>query len=238
MLSLAILLTLSAAPEPAWTELLVEADAKKSPWKTVDKGWIYAADASLDTEKPARLKATGKGNVWVNGDTGRLKDLVTKEQYTDIEVSVEFMLGKNSNSGIKFHAVYEIQLRDTAAKTGELEGDDCGGIYPRAEAKPKYHHIDKGIGPKVNAAKPAGEWQTLEVQFRSPRVEDGKKVKNALIVVAKLNGKIIHENLELKHPTGHNYVRPEVAKGPFMLQADHGPTAFRNVKLRELPAAK
>lgn len=235
MTAFALTLLLAIPPEPAWTELLVQ--GKDSPWKAVDKGWVFAADAGLDAEKPARLKPKdGPGNVWVNGDTGRLKDLITKADYTDVEVHVEFLLGKNSNSGIKFHAVYEIQLRDTAAKSGPLTGDDCGGIYPRADLKPNYHHIDKGIGPKVNAAKPAGEWQTLDVTFRSPRLENGKKVKNAVVVLAKLNDKVIHENQELQHPTGNNYTKAEVEKGPFMLQSDHGPTAFRNVKIRELPA--
>ncbi|MGL4423773.1 MAG: 3-keto-disaccharide hydrolase, partial [Gemmataceae bacterium] len=129
--------------------------------------------------------------------------------------------------------VYEIQLRDTAEKKPPLNGDDCGGIYPRAEERPKYHHIDDGIGPKVNAAKPAGVWQTLDVRFRAPRFDPkGTKTENAKIVIAKLNGTIIHENVELKTPTGGNWKKKENASGPFMLQADHGPVAFRNVRVQ------
>jgi hypothetical protein len=224
-----------AATNDGWTDLLKSGPS--TPWKKVDPKWITATAVTLDPERPTRLKATpGDGPIWVNGETGRLPDLVTKQKYKDVEVHVEFLIAKNSNSGIKFHAVYEIQIIDhPGRKDSQLTGDDCGGIYPRAEMKPIYHHIDKGIPPKVNAAKPAGEWQTLDVVFRSPRFDDkGEKTENAKIVKALLNGRVVHEDQEMKTPTGTNWSMKEAPTGPFMLQADHGPTAFRNVRIREL----
>jgi hypothetical protein len=221
-----------------WIELL-EAGAD-SPWKTVDPKWVTATTVALAPDRPTRLKATpGDGPIWVNGD-GRLPDLITKQSFKDVEVHVEFLIAKRSNSGIKFHAVYEIQILDShGKKDADLTGDDCGGIYPRAELKPKYHHLDKGVPPKVNAARPAGEWQTLEVAYRSPRFNDkGEKTENAKIVKAVLNGKVIHENQELKTPTGSNWSKKETPDGPFMLQADPGPVAFRNVRIRELKDQK
>ena len=60
--------------------------------------------------------------------------------------------------------------------------------------KPKYHHIDKGIPPKTNAARPAGEWQTLDIIFQAPRFDSaGKKTGNARLVKVVLNGQVIHE---------------------------------------------
>ena len=50
-----------------------------------------------------------------------------------------------------------------------------------------------------------------------------------------INDQLIHEKMSLTAPTGHAYVLPEVAAGPVFLQGDHGPVAFRNVKLRPLP---
>lgn len=235
---------LSIAPARAddgWIPLLV--DGEKTPWKKVDKGWIHTKEVTLAPNKPNRLQSTpaDDGDIWVNGSAdsnGRLADLITKENFGDVEVHVEFLIAKKSNAGVKFHAVYEIQITDSAGKKDDqLSGDDCGGIYPRADLKPNYHHIDKGIAPKTNAAKPAGEWQTLDVTFLSPRLDDkGEKVANAKIVKAILNGAVVHENQELKTPTGNNYTKKETATGPFMLQADHGPVAFRNVKIRPIPA--
>ncbi|HVL14427.1 MAG TPA: DUF1080 domain-containing protein [Gemmata sp.] len=216
-------------PADGWIDLM-----KPDVWRKRDAKWITTDEVTLNAEKNTRLSAKAKdgGAVWVNGETGRVADLITKDEFGDCEVHVEFLVAKNSNSGIKFHAVYEIQIHDTAAKK-ELTGDSMGGIYPRADASKGYKHIDKGIAPKVNAAKPAGEWQTLDVVWKSPRLDaKGEKVANATVVKAVLNGQVIHENLELKTPTGANWTVKEKDKGPFMLQADHGPVAFRNVKIR------
>ena len=73
--------------------------------------------------------------------------------------------------------MYEIQILDSAGKK-TLTGNDLGGIYPRAEAKPKYHYLDEGHAPRTNAALPAGQWQTLDVSFRPPvrrRRQEGRQ---------------------------------------------------------------
>ncbi len=221
---------LSSKADDGWTDLLKS--GPDSPWKEVVKGWIFAPDTNLDPANLKKLKVR-EGAVWVNGESGRLKDLITKQNYGDCEVHVEFLIGKGSNSGIKFHALYEIQIFDSYEKKGELTGNDCGGIYPRAENTTKYTYLDKGIAPKVNACKAPGEWQTLDATFRAARFDaKGEKSENAKIVKATLNGQLIHENQEMKTPTGSNWVKMEMKEGPFMLQCDHGPVAFRNVKIR------
>jgi hypothetical protein len=202
-------------------------------FKAPAAGWAFADSVRIDEKNPKKLAfVPGKG-ILVNGEKGSAKDLVTKESYGDIELHLEFNIPKGSNSGVKFHAHYEIQICDSYGKQ-KVEGDDCGGIYPRAELKPKYMHIDKGIAPKVNACKAPGEWQTLDAIFLAPRFDsDGKKIANAKIVKATLNGQVIHENQELETPTGHNYKNKEMTSGPLLLQGDHGPVAFRNVTVKE-----
>jgi hypothetical protein len=196
-------------------------------------GWKWAKGVTLNSTNPKKLAFEPGSGILVNGEKGNAPDLYTKEEYGDLEIHVEFLIAKGSNSGVKFHGHYEIQIQDSFEKKGELTGDDCGGIYPRAEMKPRYHHIDKGIAPKVNACKAPGEWQTLEATFLAPRFDkDGRKATNAKIVKATLNGQVIHENVELLTPTGHNYTKPEMATGPLMLQGDHGPVAFRNLRVR------
>jgi Domain of Unknown Function (DUF1080) len=224
----------AAKPDDGWTDLM-----KPDAWKKYDHAWIATDEVKLDPEKNTRLKAEKKenGKVWVNGEKGRLPDLVTKQEFGDCEVHVEFLIAKNSNSGIKFHAVYEIQILDSFGSKKELTGDSMGGIYPRADASMGYKYLDKGIAPKVNAAKPAGEWQTLDVVWKSPRFDaKGEKTASAMVVKAVLNGEVIHENTEVKTPTGANWTKKETATGPFMLQCDHGPVAWRNVRIR--PAKK
>jgi hypothetical protein len=201
-------------------------------WKEKPADWALADSVKMDSDNTKKLLFEAGNGILVNGDKGRAKDLVTKESYGDIELHIEFLIPKGSNSGVKFHAHYEIQIFDSYG-VKDLTGADCGGIYPRAEMKPTYHHIDKGVAPKVNACKEPGEWQTLDVIFLSPRFDkDGKKTSNAHIVKAELNGKVIHENQDIETPTGHAWHDAESPTGPVLLQGDHGPVAFRNFRVR------
>lgn len=221
-----------ARPDVGWIDLM-----KPTVWKKYDPAWIVTDEVKLDPEKNTRLKAnrTESGPAWLNGEKGRLPNLITKESFGDCEVHVEFLIAKKSNAGIKFHEVYEIQILDSFGKK-TVDGTDMGGVYPRADIK-KGGYLDRGIGPKVNAAKPAGEWNTLDVVWKSPRFDaKGDKIASAMIVKATLNGQVIHENQEVKTPTGGNWMRKETATGAFMLQSDHGPTAWRNVRIQ--PAKK
>ena len=233
-LSLCLMLSSLCAAEPGdakWTDLVGPKAA--GVWKDT-KGWIVAGEVSLDAKNARRLVAKDGTGIFVNGKAGRERDLFTKASFGDVEVEMEFFLSKGSNSGIKFQGVYEIQICDSHGKKGELTGSDCGGIYPRADLKPIYRSIDKGIAPKSNACKAPGEWQKLTAVFVAARFDaEGKKTANARIVKAVFNGEVIHDNQALETPTGDRWKDAEMAQGPIMLQADHGPIAFRNVRIRQ-----
>jgi hypothetical protein len=228
---LLIFLGVSEGQEPAPLDMMGK---DLSAWKGPYGEWTEIGDVELDPKNARKLLPKPGSGVWYNGPKGSTKNLYSKQKFADIEVHLEFNIPKGSNSGIKFHGHYEIQILDSFGKK-ELTGDDCGGIYPRAELKPKYHHIDKGIAPKVNATKPPGEWQAFDLVFIAPRFDkDGKKIANAKIAKALLNGQVIHENQELLTPTGNLWQAKEMYEGPLMLQADHGPVAFRNMRVKVL----
>ena len=229
----------AAAQDSAWTDLFANGlEAFKGP-KLGD--WHITTEVGLDPANPKKLVAKqgkGEGDIWINGAKGRTNDLYTKGKFGDVEVTLEFMMSKNSNSGIKFHGHYEIQICDSFGKQ-KIDGSDCGGVYPRAESKGGYRHIDHGIAPLVNACKAPGEWQKLDIVFLAPRFDkDGKKTASARLPKVHLNGKLIHDDVEVKTPTGDRWQNKEMAEGPIMLQGDHGPVAFRNVKVRAVAAAK
>ncbi len=218
-----------AGDNQGWVDLF--ADGLEA-WKPPHGEWQRVGDVEMDPQNPRKFIAKDGKGVWLNGS--KSKNLYTVKNYPDLEIRLEFNLPKGSNSGVKFHGHYEIQLCDSFGKK-EISGEDCGGIYPRAELKPRYTHIDKGIPPIVNACKPAGQWQTLEVVFQAPRFDaGGKKIKHARIVKAILNGQVIHDNQELLTPTGDRWKNAEMSEGPLMLQADHGPVAFRNVRVKAI----
>jgi hypothetical protein len=220
--------TISRSDDANWVEL-TGIDA----WKSPVEGWSTVGSAGLDPKNPKALAVESGTGVIYNGPSGRAKNLISKESFGDVELHIEFNVPKGSNSGVKFQAVYEVQIFDSyGVKT--LKGSDCGGVYPRSEEKPKYHHIDDGHAPLVNASKAPGEWQTLDITFLAPRFDaSGQKIDSARIT-ALLNGKKVQDNLEVTTPTGAAWHDKEKPTGPILLQADHGPVAFRNIKARPL----
>jgi hypothetical protein len=210
-----------------------------SAWKKPTGEWLVAGGVRIDPKNPKRLVTTPGKGILVNGPRGDTRNLLSKQAFGDIEVRLDFLIPKKSNSGVKFEGLYEIQIYDSYG-VKKPTASDCGGIYPRAEMLPTYHHIDDGVPPRTNAARPAGEWQTLEVIFLAPRFDaTGKKTTNAQFVKVVLNGKVIHEKVEVETPTGHAWHDKEIPRGPLLLQADHGPVAFRNIRVRpyQRPAA-
>ncbi len=92
-----------------------------------------------------------------------------------------------------------------------------------------------GVAPLANACQPAGKWQTYDVKFRAPRFDtDGNKTENARFLQVLHNGVLIHQDVEMEGPNSAHLDIPEAAVGPLMLQGDHGPIAYRNVRIREV----
>lgn len=218
-----------ASSEPAaaaaTTDLADSLDAFRDP----KDGWLICSDVALDPKNPKKLVfEPGKGILL---SMGQGKDLRTTQEYRDCRVELEFLIPKGSNAGVKLNGCYEIQILDSFGKT-KLTGSDCGGIYPRAEFNPRYRTIDDGVPPRENACREPGQWQSLVIIFRAPRFDSaGKKTANARFDLVKLNGKVIHENQEVAHPTGHVWRRPEKPEGPVLFQGDHGPVAIKNLRI-------
>ncbi len=231
LVSLAVAAAAGRADE-GWIELSSGPNAFDA-WQAPTGDWFVADNVQLDPKDSKRLTGTPGGHGILVDPKGRTKNLVTKQKFTDLEVECDFLIAKKSNSGVKLMGLYEIQILDTH-DAKELTGDSCGGIYPRAEEKPKYHHIDDGVAPRVNAAKPAGEWQTLHIIFQAPRFDAaGKKTSNAKFIKVVLNDQVVHENVEVEYPTGAAWrLKKETPTGPLLLQGDHGPVAFRNIRVR------
>ncbi|MHC4518625.1 MAG: family 16 glycoside hydrolase, partial [Planctomycetota bacterium] len=207
-------------------------------WHNSDQ-WDVAGDAALNPDNVRRLVGKTGNGVLINGKEGKCPSLVTKRRdYRDVEVHLEFMVAKGSNSGVIFHGNHEIQILDSYGVEKPNAGH-CGGVYPRAESKPTYHHIDKGSPPRVNAARPPGEWQTMDIIFQAARFDDdGNKTAHARFVKVVHNGIVIQENVEVPYACGPNWDRKQYPQGPIIIQGDYGPIAVRNVRIQEWKADK
>jgi len=202
-------------------------------WRQPRGDWRLAGGVALDTAKPEAFAITDGLGVMVNGNSGRTVNLMSEAEFGDVELHVEFCIPKHSNSGIYLQGRYEIQVYDSyGVAKDSYPGIECGGIYPRWINEQNI----EGHSPRVNASRPAGEWQAFDISFRAPRFDPkGKKIANARMVRVVQNGQVIHENVELNGPTRSGYWTDEKALGPVLLQGDHGPVAYRNLRVKKLP---
>ena len=205
---------------------------------TDDHGaWEVVSAVAMDPLDPkALVSAPGLGTAF-NGPSGNTKNLVSKEEHGDTTLHVEFMVPSGSNSGVYLMGRYEIQIFDSWG-VAEPQHSDCGGIYQRWRDEagvPEDKRGYEGRAPKVNASRPPGLWQSLDIEFKAPEFdESGTKIANAEFLTVRLNGIMIHMNEKLSGPTRAALFGDEKPTGPLMLQGDHGPVAFRNLRMGAL----
>jgi len=220
--------------EDGWTPLLNGKDLVGWHGQSSGKNeWLTTS--SIMWERllgPTRLSAgSSPGDRILNGPNGRTVNLVTDQKFGDIELYLEFLIAKGSNSGVYLQGLYEVQVFDSWDSTEPVTTSDCGAIYHR--------WIDnRGVGgsaPSRNASRRPGEWQSFYIWFRAPRFDSsGKKIENARFIRVLHNGLSIQNNVEVDGPTRAAMDIAEAATNPIMLQGDHGPVAYRNIYWRPL----
>ncbi|OLF09053.1 hypothetical protein BLA60_20935 [Actinophytocola xinjiangensis] len=185
------------------------------------------------TSLDAWEKTTGEPATWpiANGSVESLGgDIRTKEKFGDFRMHAEWyqphyppeVTGQaRGNSGVYIQERYEIQVLESHGLPPA--NNTAGAIYTKK-------------APDVNAARPSGQWQTYDIEFRAARFDDaGVKIANARVTV-RWNGVLVHNNVEIDSQTGAG--QPEnPAPGAIRLQ-DHGDPGenprFRNIWIERL----
>ncbi|NCY03644.1 MAG: DUF1080 domain-containing protein [Planctomycetia bacterium] len=160
-------------------------------------------------------------NGRVSPDGLLMEGVTTKDSFGDAVWHIEFRLpyqpkdrGQGrGNSGAYLLGSYETQMLDSFG----LEGKDneCGGIYRVA-------------APAVNMCLPPLSWQTYDIVVTAPRFEGDRKVANARMTV-RLNGTVIHDDVEVGGITNGGTLKQEAARGPLHLQNHGNPVRYRNI---------
>jgi hypothetical protein len=198
--------------------------------------WQGVAEVSAVAEK-REIKAAGEGGILINGATknSKIPYLITKAEYGDVRVEMEFMVPKESNSGVYLMGRYEVQIFDSFGIEA-LDFGDLGGIYQCwDDAKPPRETGYGGNAPKHNAAKAPGEWQTLDITFRAPKLDAAGNITTPpLFEKVLVNGQLVQENVSVPAPTRSSPLTGAAVKGPIALQGDHGPIAIRSLRVTSL----
>ena len=165
------------------------------------------------------------------GKTKGTEDLVTKNQYGDFELQLDWKLSPGGNAGIFYHAtedgekVYwtgpEYQLLDNARHPD--------GKNPLTSAGSAY-----GLyAPPAGVAKPAGEWNSTRIVIKGDHVEhwlNGQKVVEYTLWSPDWEAKVKAS----KFAEWKGYGRAK--RGFIGIQGDHtGELTIRNARIRELP---
>jgi hypothetical protein len=160
-------------------------------------------------------------------------DIMTKEKFgPDFQLHVEFWLPlmadkkdqARANSGVYLQGRYEIQVLDSYKNETYANGS-VGALYgiiaPDKEAQQK-------------AVKPPEQWNTYDITFRAPRVDDKGKVTEKGRLTVVLNGVTIIDDGKFDHVTGGALDEKMGTPGPLRLQ-DHGcKVRYRNIWLKPL----
>src|SRR5262249_6645777 len=150
-----------------WVDLLAGGD--------LGKHWTTTGNWKLDKDGVVHLEPRPGEKGWTRFDAY----LWAQAKYTDFEADFEYKVAKGGNSGFyvrvgdRKSAVVtgiEVQIYDSGSKPkdAKLTDHDSGGIIP-------------GVPPTKNAAKPAGEWNRMQVTCKGSRL------------TVRLNGEVVNE---------------------------------------------
>lgn len=190
------------------------------------KGWTNTENNPVPASKGGWMIENGCINTVIDG---KGRDIITINEYSDFELSVDFKITPGCNSGVKyFFTKYETGgllgceyqvIDDVLGEDNKQANHLCGSLYdvlPPDESK-----------KKVNSP---GEWNTLKVVAKGKNVEHWL---NGIMILAYTRGdKVFIEGVSKSKFSKAVPAFGMVEKGHIMLQYHGGLVSFKNVKIR------
>jgi hypothetical protein len=204
----------AAAPARAWHRLVEGASAQAwRGWESKDlpQGWHVAGG--------------------VISKSGPVDDLVSREQYGNFELELQWKIGKAGNSGIFYHGTREYDHIYWSAPEYQLLDDanapDGRNRLTSAAAAYALYAAPAGV------VKPFDHWNSTRIVVRGAHVEhwlNGRKVVDYELWSPDWKAKVAAS----KFAAYPNY---GLAKTGYIgIQGDHpGALALRHIRIRELP---
>lgn len=156
--------------------------------------------------------------------------LSTKEKYGSCQLHLEWKApnppegapNNRGNNGVLLDGFCEIQIFDQSETKLYADGI-AASVYGQTP-------------PLVDASRGPGQWQTYDIFFTAPKVQDGKVVQPARITMLH-NGVLVHLNQEIYGTTPHGRLgtyEGVADRGSLGLMAHNNPVRFRNIWIRPL----
>lgn len=204
--------------------------------KMLDEKWTYWEGPRFSSQLPIKWEIVNdpidKGTVVNSNDPNAVggkygtADIVTKKEYRDFRLHVEFLVMKEGgNSGVYLQNRYEIQVLD-----GDKTKHGMGAVINETESP---YHLYKGIM----------QWNSYDITFRAARFENGKRTEKALVTLY-FNGQKAHTNIPINQVwggpnsgiDGGNDEGRGITDTPggLKLQAEGHDVLYRNIWIQEL----
>jgi hypothetical protein len=173
-------------------------------------------DPHLD---PGRIFRVEGGMIHITGE--RFGTLTTRDEYADYHLSLQFRWGRKRwpprekvvrDSGVLLHCTGPEKIWPRCIEC-QIQEHDCGDFWAvdGATLEVDGQHIAIFAKKKVDAERPTGEWNTVEV------VCEGDTITNII------NGVVVNRG-----------TRASVTRGKIALQSEGAEVFFANVRLRPL----
>jgi hypothetical protein len=200
------------------------ADETRAGWKLLFDGKSTAGWTNFKstTIRPGWKVVDG---VLMCADPNNAGDIVTSDKYGWFELTLDFNVSKGGNSGVMFHVADtgdatwhsgpEIQIYDHWVREGV---ETTGFLYQL-------------YGSKVDAAKPAGEWNKMRIMIAPDKcfteVND-KRYYEFVLGSEDFKARVAKSKFASLPSFG------KLGVGRIAIQGDHGVVSFRNIKIRPI----
>jgi hypothetical protein len=201
-----------------------------------DRQWQVLFDGtSVDAFRGYKTQDFPKESWSIEGEALKTNpdhplDLITREQFGDFELELEWKVEKEANSGIMYHVSEDFPETYMTGPEMQVVDDDNtdDGKDPKTSAGSLYALI----APKNKKYNPVGQWNKVRIRVSGPHVEywmNGGKIVEYELGSPELNELIAASKFKAwpkfaKNPTGY-----------IALQNHGGVTWYRNIRIRKLP---
>ena len=208
--------TLTAAERAAGWRLLFDGHSTVGwrGWKmdTIPSGW-GVREGELTRVRPAA-------------------DIITTDKFKNFELTLEWNIAKNGNSGIFYRASEDPGDNAIYWSAPEMQVLDDAG-HPDGQSRLTAAGSDYGLYPSpAGVVKPAGQWNKVRL------VVNGTHVEHWLNGVKVVEYELLSPDWEAKVKASKFADHPRYGRNPegyIGLQEHEFRVAFRNIKIRVLP---